>query len=158
MKAKDIYLVAKYSAHPRKKHSTNIPGYMKDPGNVKWNEEILITYGLKDKDFLSAKIVLNINKRKVERNSFQNGKTFDELFDYFYSENKEELNSRFRQFGINIVGAADESVQQDVQAQEEKGTGPEPAASAEPVVASEGASSDQRGTDEPITADPAAAS
>jgi hypothetical protein len=114
MKTKDVYLVAKYSAHPRKKHATAQPGYMKNPGNIKWDEELLVTYGLKNKDFLSARIVLNISQGRVERNSFQNDKTFEELFNYFYSNNKDELNQRFQMFGLSVeTKEKDEPVQEN---------------------------------------------
>jgi hypothetical protein len=87
---------------------------MKNPGNIKWDEELLVTYGLKNKDFLSARIVLNISQGRVERNSFQNDKTFEELFNYFYSNNKDELNQRFQMFGLSVeTKEKDEPVQEN---------------------------------------------
>ena len=157
MKTKDVYLIAKYAAHPRKKHATASPGYMKNPDNISWNEELLVTYGLKNKDFLAARIVLNITQQRVERNSFQNDKTFDELFNYFYSSNKEELNSRFRQVGIS-VGTKDATVQEDVHSEAEASEGSEPATTTDPVGTSEGPTPDEGTATAAVSDAPAAAS
>lgn len=143
MKTKDIYLVAKYSAHPRKKHATAQPGYMKNPGNIKWDEELLVTHGLKNKDFLSARIVLNISQGRVERNSFQNDKTFEELFNYFYSNNKDELNQRFQMYGLSVETKEKDGLQENVSREAEAGTGSEPSATADAVGPSEGPTLDE---------------
>ena len=108
MKQKDVYLVAKYAAKPRKKHATATAGYMKNPANVQWDEQVIITLGLKNKDFLSARVVLNISQQKIERNSFQNDKTFEEFFQYFYTANPQEISRGLQQVGIT-VGKKEES-------------------------------------------------
>ena len=128
MKQKNVYLIAKYSAHPRKKHATATVGYMKDPANVQWDEQVIVTLGLKNKDFLTGRIVLNINEQKVERNSFQNGKTFMELFEYFYNANPQDISRSLQQFGLQVgkKETQDDGLQENVPGQSEEGAGSEP--------------------------------
>ena len=125
MKQKNVYLIAKYSAHPRKKHATAAAGYMKDPANVQWDEQVIVTLGLKNKDFLTGRIVLNINEQKVERNSFQNGKTFMELFEYFYNANPQDISRSLQQFGLQVgkKETQDDGLQENVPGQSEASEG-----------------------------------
>jgi hypothetical protein len=101
-KPKNIYLIAKYYARPRKPNATIYPGYMKDQANISWDEQITITRGLKNKDLLESKVTLNITTQEVERNSFQNGKPFYELFEYFYKANPQEISRALAATGINV--------------------------------------------------------
>lgn len=125
MKQKDVFLVAKYAAKPRKKHATGVAGYMKNPANVQWDEQVIITLGLKNKDFLSARVVLNISKQSITRNSFQNDKTFEEFFSYFYSANPQEISRGLQQVGIT-VGKKEELPSTENTSQLSENVSPEP--------------------------------
>ena len=102
MKPKKIYLIAKYFAKPKNPKNTRFAGYMKDNDNVAWDEQVIITNGLKSKDFDTAKIVLNISEQKVERNGFQNGRSFMELFQYFYEANPNEISNGLQRLGVSL--------------------------------------------------------
>ena len=83
MTTKSIYLVANYITKPRDPKKTYIPGYMKDPANHQYDEQVAIQTKLRNKD-ISAKVVLNLSTKTVERNGFNNNKDFNEMFKYFF--------------------------------------------------------------------------
>jgi hypothetical protein len=84
MKTKSIYLVAFYYVKPKPGVQTQISGWMKNPDNLRYDERVEITKGLK-KDSIHAKMVLNLSTKIVERNGWGENKTFDELFKYFFT-------------------------------------------------------------------------
>ena len=83
MKTNSIYLVANYVTRPRDPKKTHIPGYMKDPANHQYDEQVAIVTKLKSKD-INAKIVMNLSTKTVQTNHFNSNKDFDELFKYFF--------------------------------------------------------------------------
>lgn len=83
MKKQNIYLVAHYSTRPRDPKKTHISGYMKDPANHQIDEQVQISTRLRKQD-INAKIIINLTDKKVEQNSFNGKKDFDELFKYFF--------------------------------------------------------------------------
>jgi fructose-specific phosphotransferase system component IIB len=84
MKKQNIYLVAQYLAKPRDPRRTHIPGYMKDPANVRYDEQVQVSNRLRQQDLITAKIIINLSDKKVEQNSFNGNKDFNELFKYFF--------------------------------------------------------------------------
>ena len=83
MKHKDIYLVAYYSARPKDPKRTKEKGYMTDPANYDYDESINITRGLKTKDELNAKVILNLNEQAVRKNTFNDNKDFPTLLAHY---------------------------------------------------------------------------
>ena len=84
MKKKNIYLVAQYVTRPRDPRKTHIAGYMKDPKNYQYDERVQISTRLRNQDLYTAKIILNLSDRTVDKNSFNELKNFNELFKYFF--------------------------------------------------------------------------
>lgn len=83
MKNKSIYLLAQYVGKPKDPRQTKNAGYINDANNLSYDEVVGFTVGLKDKDLLKSNVVLNISEQKVVRNTFNSGKSYDELFEYF---------------------------------------------------------------------------
>ena len=83
MRKRSIYLLANYVTRPKDPKKTHIPGYMKDPANHQYDEQVSIVIGLRPKDH-NCKVILNLSEKKIERNGFNSGKSFDELFKYFF--------------------------------------------------------------------------
>lgn len=83
MKQKSIYLLAQYISKPKDPHMTRIPGYITNPENLSYDEAVSFTVGLKDRDIIKSNVILNISEGMVVRNTFNSGKSYDELFDYF---------------------------------------------------------------------------
>ena len=57
---------------------------MKDPANVRYDEQVHISTKLRPKDITSAKIIMNLSDKVVQVNNFNHNKDFNELFKYFF--------------------------------------------------------------------------
>lgn len=84
MKKKSIYLVANYVTRPRDPKKTHISGYMKDPANHQYDEQVHVSTRLRTQDITNAKVIMNLSSKIVEKNSFNSNKDFNELFKYFF--------------------------------------------------------------------------
>ncbi len=84
MKKRSTYLIAHYTAKPKNPAKTHIPGYMKDPANIRYDEQVQISLKLRPNDINMAKVIINLSEKNVEKNSFNNNKDFNELFKYFF--------------------------------------------------------------------------
>lgn len=84
MSKKSIYLVAHYFIRPRTARTrTQIKGWMKVDDNLSYDEQVAIATKLKNNDYQTAKIILDLSNKKIIRNGFQSESTFDQLFGYF---------------------------------------------------------------------------
>jgi hypothetical protein len=83
MNNKNIYLIANYLARPKNPRMTAQPGYMNDPGNIQYDENLSIVRGFRDR-YLKNHVVLDLTEERVIKNSFTPGKTFEELFAHYY--------------------------------------------------------------------------
>lgn len=120
MKQKSIYLIAQYVGKPKDPRKTKNAGYITDANNLSYDEVVGFTVGLKDKDLLKSNVVLNISEQKVVRNTFNSGKSYDELFEYF-REAYPEYMKHFVAAPEPTENANDIDVQA-VQAEEETGS------------------------------------
>jgi hypothetical protein len=84
MKKQNIYLVAHYITRPKNPKKTHIPGYMKNPDNCQFDEQVQVSTRLRKQDLVTAKIIMNLSEKKVEQNSFNGNKNFNDLFKYFF--------------------------------------------------------------------------
>lgn len=97
-KPKGIFLVAQYFAKPKRHVKTQVKGWMDDPNNIQWDEKVEISRGLRTRD-MHAQVVLNLSEKKIERNTFNSGKTFDEIFKYFFAN--------YSEYVIKVMGQLD---------------------------------------------------
>ena len=67
----NIYLIAKYTGVPKDPKRTAQPGYMKDPENIHYDEQVYISRGLRSKD-LQNQVVLNLTEQKIVKNIDKN--------------------------------------------------------------------------------------
>lgn len=84
MKKQNIYLVANYLTKPKEPRRTHVPGYMKDPANIRYDEQVQVSTRLRRQDLVTAKVIMNLSNKTVDQNSFNGNKNFDELFKYFF--------------------------------------------------------------------------
>ncbi len=84
MKHKDIYLVAFYGMKPKDHVNTSQAGWMNNPENIRYDERIEITRGVK-KSANTAKIVMNLSAKTIDRNTWNNNAEFNLLFKYFFA-------------------------------------------------------------------------
>jgi len=79
----DIYLLATYVARPKNPRQTSRAGYITDPGNIQYDENLAIVRGWRDR-YLKNSVVLDLTNERVIKNSFTPGKTFEELFTHYH--------------------------------------------------------------------------
>mgnify|MGYP003342662741 CR=1 FL=1 len=68
---------------PRPGVNTSKRGWMQDTNNITYDETIEISRGLK-KNAANGKVVLNLSKRTVDRNTWGTDRSFDEYFKYYF--------------------------------------------------------------------------
>lgn len=113
---KSIYLVAHYSAKPKNPKQTHIPGYMKNPDNLRYDEQVQVTTKLRPKDINMAKVIINLSKKVVEKNSFNNNKDFTELFKYFFKGYHKYITDIMVQLDAEFFHSILEELQAEVDA------------------------------------------
>jgi len=69
---------------PKDHVNTSVKGWMNDPENIRYDESIEITRGIK-KNAGAAKVIVNLSAKTVERNTWKNDADFDLLFKYFFA-------------------------------------------------------------------------
>lgn len=126
---KHIYLVATYYQKPKNPKMTSIKGYMKDPANIRWDESMTVTRGVKRKD-MHAQVVLDLTTKQVERNSFDTGKSFDEVFRYFITNYHKDLVPVMAQIDPEYLAKVAGMIEADLQALQPAGE----AVASEPVI------------------------
>lgn len=104
MSKKSVYLVAYYTIKPKTSRvNTSQKGWMDNQDNVAWDEQISIATRLKTKDLTMAKVILDLQGRTVYRNSWNNGKGFDDLFEHYYNGYQKYLDPVIKQLGYEMV-------------------------------------------------------
>ena len=115
MKKQNIYLVAHYVTKPRDPKKTHIPGYMKDPANHQYDEQVAIQTKLKSND-INAKIVMNLSTKTVDTNRFNSNKDFDELFKYFFKGYHKYITQIMTQLDPEYFNQMLDAMQADIDA------------------------------------------
>lgn len=98
MTQKNIYLVAQYYMKPKAHVRTHVKGWMDNPENIRYDEKVEISRGLRPKDF-NAKIILDLTTKQVHRNGFATDRPFDEIFKYFFAN--------YNEYIIKVMGQLD---------------------------------------------------
>jgi hypothetical protein len=68
---------------PRPGVRTNVKGWMANFDNITYDESVEITRGLK-KNAGMARVVLNLSKKTVDRNTWGTDRAFDEYFKHYF--------------------------------------------------------------------------
>ena len=84
--------MAYYSAKPKDPKKTKQAGYMKDPANYDFDESINITRGLKTRDELNAKVILNLTNKSVSKNTFNDNRDFPTLLAHYQEGYPQYIN------------------------------------------------------------------
>lgn len=99
MKKKHRYLFASYIQKPRDPHKTHIKGYVKDPANMRWDEAVGFSVGLKHKDEIRSQIVIDIDGQVVLKNTMSENMDWGQLMDYFLKAYEKQLLDFMRKTG-----------------------------------------------------------
>lgn len=95
---KHRYIFAKYLAKPREPNKTHIKGYMTDPNNVRYDEVVGFSVGLKKRDE-ENQIILDIDGQKVVKNSMNDNSDWSQLMNYFMNAYEKQLLSFMQRTG-----------------------------------------------------------
>lgn len=95
---KHRYVFAKYLAKPRDPSKTHIKGYMKDPNNIRYDEVVGFSVGLKNKD-QDNNIIIDIDGQKVVKNSMNDNSDWTQLMNYFMTNYERQLMDFMRRTG-----------------------------------------------------------
>jgi hypothetical protein len=99
LKVKNLYLLAYYVQVPKDPKQTHIPGYVKNPDNLRWDESVEITLGLKTKDELKAAVVLDLTNEKVVKNRYNPETTYQEWLDFYDQAHPDYLREALERIG-----------------------------------------------------------
>ena len=115
MRKRSIYLLANYVTRPKNPKKTHIPGYMKDPANHQYDEQVAIQTKLKSNN-VNAKIVMNLSTKTVDTNRFNSNKDFDELFKYFFKGYHKYITQIMTQLDPEYFNQMLDAMQSDIDA------------------------------------------
>lgn len=111
MKDTDVYIVAWYYKKPKEHVNTSKKGWMDNPDNIRWDERVGITRGVKGKD-QQATVIVNLTKKQVTRNALNGNKDFDQIFQYYFTgyskyitEIMDKLHPGYLEYMVNTMEA-----------------------------------------------------
>ena len=79
----NIYLLAIYVARPKNPRQTSRAGYITNPDNIQYDENLEIVRGWRDR-YMKYSVVLDLTNERIIKNSFLKEKTFEELFKHYH--------------------------------------------------------------------------
>lgn len=88
----DIYLLAKYVSRPKNSKLTSHKGYVTNSDNLDYDEQVIVTRGLKNKDKQYCQVILNLTKEEVIKRTSKE-LTFEKLFEYFFENYADYIDS-----------------------------------------------------------------
>lgn len=83
MSNKNICLVAFYALKAKPGVNTAVKGWMNDENNLRYDEKVEITRGVR-KNSSTARVILDLSSKTVIRNNFNDNRDFKDLFKYFF--------------------------------------------------------------------------
>ena len=96
---------------PKPHVNTSKKGWMENPDNVRYDEQVIIARQIRNKD-MNAQVILDLSNKRIERNAFKTDKTFDEIFEYFFTN--------YNQYVVEVMGQLDPEYLVEVVARLEK--------------------------------------
>ena len=76
--------MAFYGMKPKDHVNTSVKGWIDNLDNIRYDERIEITRGIK-KNSNAAKVIVNLSDKTIERNTWNNDADFNLLFKYFFA-------------------------------------------------------------------------
>ena len=70
-------------ARPKNPRQTSQPGYMSNPDNIQYDEQVFVIRGFKNR-YMKNSVVLDLTEERVLKNSFRTEKTFEEIFKHYH--------------------------------------------------------------------------
>jgi len=93
--------VANYVARPKNPRLTAQAGYMSNPDNIQWDEQIFIARGYKDR-YMQNSVVLDLTEERILKNSFRSEKTFEDIFKHYHEGFSEYIEQSVNQLNEEL--------------------------------------------------------
>lgn len=111
--------MAFYYAKPKPGVQTQIKGWMDNHDNIRYDERVEITRGLKN-DTYSAKIILNLSTKEVTKNGWNDEPSFDDLFKYFFTGYHQYITQVMSKLDIEYFNKMLDEMQAEFDAKKEE--------------------------------------
>ena len=85
------YLLATYTTVPRDKSITHTKGFWSDENNSQYDEQIILSKKLKNRDLTESGIILDLENKKIIKNRVSPTATYDQIYEYFKKNYAKEL-------------------------------------------------------------------
>jgi hypothetical protein len=96
-----------------------VKGWMDDPANLRYDEKVEITRGVR-KNAATAKIILNLVDKRVERNNFNENKDFKDLFKYFFGGYHQYITEVMKQLDPEYLTSILDELETEMNAEQAK--------------------------------------
>jgi hypothetical protein len=114
---KNLYLVAYYYQRPSGRHvRTTHPDWQKVTGATAWDEQVALTKNLKNKDYTTAKVILDMVNKRVLKNDWGTTKDFSEMFLYFHKGYPQYTADIMRQIDQDFLASVLPEFRQEIPA------------------------------------------
>jgi len=89
---KGKFLIVTYAGKPKDPSQTAKKGYIKE--NMVYDEKVSLSNKLRDKDILTASLILDLQYKKIIRRkkSHVNSDNYEFLYEYFYKNYKQHMD------------------------------------------------------------------
>lgn len=82
-KTKDRYMLVRYLQKPKDPKGSTKAGYMKNPDNVRFDEQVAFSVGIRSRDMVEYQVVLNLDQQKIEKNNLNENYDWNSIWGYF---------------------------------------------------------------------------
>ena len=111
--------MAFYSMKPRPGVNTSKKGWMDDTDNITYDERIEISRGLK-RNSNTAKVILDLSNKTVDRNSWGTDRSFDEYFKYYFKGYHKYLTTVMTQLDAEYFNKMLDEMQAELDSEKEE--------------------------------------
>lgn len=89
-----MFLFATYVMRPRYPHLTSQKGWMQNPDNLIYDEQVGFAKKMRDKDMIRSNVVIDLANKKILKCSVADrvGTDFDAIHQYFYENYQKYLD------------------------------------------------------------------
>ena len=108
--------MAFYGLKARPGVKTNVKGWMDDPENITYDEQVEISRGLK-KNSSQAKVILDLSNKRIHRNSWGTEREFNEYFKYYFKGWHQYLTAVMTQLDAEYFNQMLDEMQTEIDAE-----------------------------------------
>lgn len=111
-KKSDIYLIARHFKTVRPGANSAQKGFGDKEENWMWNEEVAFKQKISKSDNIAANVILGLHYKEVIRSTLNPTATFDELYNYFYTNGYKDYLDKVRKAEEMVAQAVEEAMKE----------------------------------------------